>query len=966
MTYMDYETVAQKFDVKMFWAQRYIERGWPVFLLGKNKRPRGNCADCNPETGGEKARHSKEDCPCLFCHSVYAATLSVERVGEMLVAAGELDGGSGVESSLAIRCGRASGLVVLDAEQDVDAAVGVSGIEVLDNWGMWTNGQAGGGLDITLRQRTSGGGLHLVYGLPAGVVVRGGRVLPKVDVKAEGGYVVVPSGPGEMFADGGEDGRAWLDEWGSLEGQVTRTNDVLLEWLLTTRRVSGAPLGNGVGGAGGAGGAGSSGEGSGDSAWMPLGYVYTEAKKMVHIPDGWREAFARDMSYELRKKGYDRQDIEEMMYARWETFDQPPAAKWYMPWEDVYYKIDRDWYGVEPDAPVGHAWRPFETNPVPVPVAVQNPVLVSSAPAPAPAPATEIVERLDGADDGIVVSYSSSGGLDGGPVVEVTLDVGGDDAPGAGSAPGSGGDVGSGSVGDGDGDAGDAGAGDGPVDGGGGGRLALLGAPPPFEQEMTDTGNGHRFVRLFQDRALFVPGMGWHLWDGNVWRKDAVDDAFEMTQMVLIAIRDEQMAAEPESDHERALHRHYVSSSSLVHRKAMLQLASIDNRMKRLAGELDRDPLSLVVQNGTLDLKSGRLRASRPGDYNTQIAAVRYDEKATCPRWLEHIEKVTRTAAGGRDQKLEAFIQRWFGYTLTGLVKEQKFHFAYGSGRNGKNITIEALTGLLGTYAQKAPAKLLFGKNVDVETLLARLAGARMVFIDETPRGGVNESRVKELTGSNQITARFLYGRHFDFDMTAKIWISSNGLPTVSDSSEGFWRRLDLVPFDVTISKEEQVTDLGEILQGEYSGILNWALEGLKDYLEIGLGKAPRVTEASLEYRETEDIFGQFVEDTFVVGEKRMWWPNSVIHYVYTKWCEGQGMNAREIVSIHDLMKHLKAYGATRDSVVRRGKQIVMGVNMEKVSRGYVLWPLKAEAATGVSWVGDQLPREDCVEEEDC
>lgn len=472
---------------------------------------------------------------------------------------------------------------------------------------------------------------------------------------------------------------------------------------------------------------------------------------------------------------------------------------------------------------------------------------------------------------------------------------------------------------------------------------------PPFETELSETGNQHRFVRRFAGRLLFVPGIGWHIWDGVAWRLDDVDDVFDMTQDVLVMLREEQARHEAaDEDQANRIRAWYQVTSSMRSRRAILAGAQADPRLKVAVDSLNVDPYQLVVRNGTLDLRTGKLQSSRPEDHNTQVAAVAYDESATCPEWLRHVELVTRTKTGASDPAMAAFIQRWAGYTLTGLVSEQKFFFGYGGGNNGKNVFIETLLGIMGTYAIRGSAQLLTGSGKEHETIIADLATMRMVFIDETPHGRVNEARIKALTGSSKIRARRIKQDSFEFDARFKMWIAGNNKPVVADTTKGFWRRLDLVPFDVTI--RNVIPGYADVLRDEWSGVLNWCLAGLQDYLRLGgLAEPERVLAASAEYRDEENAFGQFIEEYFEVDGTHEWTPNNVLHWAYKQWAETQGV--RTVPSMQRLANDWRQAGFERDDKPRTIKQGTSPAQRWATQRGW-MGPRLRNVGPELRWEG--------------
>jgi putative DNA primase/helicase len=189
----------------------------------------------------------------------------------------------------------------------------------------------------------------------------------------------------------------------------------------------------------------------------------------------------------------------------------------------------------------------------------------------------------------------------------------------------------------------------------------------------------------------------------------------------------------------------------------------------------------------------------------------------------------------------------------------------YGDGSNGKSTWRETLFALLGDYAIGSDATLLVTtkRSGGATPDLARLVGRRLVTINETEQGAVlNEGRLKYITGSDKITARDLYETFFDFTPSHKTIITTNHKPIVQGIDEGLWRRIHAIVFELTIPASESNKNFrAEKLLPELSGILNYALEGLKEYYRIGLAPPQEVRDAIKEYREDMDIIGRWIEE---------------------------------------------------------------------------------------------------------
>ena len=228
---------------------------------------------------------------------------------------------------------------------------------------------------------------------------------------------------------------------------------------------------------------------------------------------------------------------------------------------------------------------------------------------------------------------------------------------------------------------------------------------------------------------------------------------------------------------------------------AMISLATSEPNIPLLPEHLDRDPFLLNVKNGTLDLRTGRLREHRREDLLTKIVPVSFDTNADCPSWRRFLGQVFAA-----DSELIEYVQRLFGYGLTGDVREQILPIFWGRGANGKSTLINIILSMLGEdYAVKASRDLFMSRKSDSHpTQLARLFGKRIIVCTESQEGGrLDEGLVKELTGGDRITARRMREDYWQFDPTHKPILVTNHKPEIRGTDEGIRRRLRLVPFTV-------------------------------------------------------------------------------------------------------------------------------------------------------------------------
>lgn len=334
---------------------------------------------------------------------------------------------------------------------------------------------------------------------------------------------------------------------------------------------------------------------------------------------------------------------------------------------------------------------------------------------------------------------------------------------------------------------------------------------------------------------------------------------YEAALLVTEAIIEESIQAYKAGDEARAkaLKSFATKSQNMRAYESMLSLATHKPAFCIDASMFDHDIWALGVVNGLLDLRTGVLRAFRPNDYVTKCAGVAYDETATCPQWEAFLLK-----SFNHDTEMVNYLARVIGYTLSGSTEAQCLWLHYGAGSNGKSTFMNVLSALMGDYATTANASTIMSKPTsNISNDVARLKGARLVMINELEDGKrLAEAEIKTMTGGEALTARYLHQEFITFYPQFKLHLTSNYKPSVYDNSHGLWRRINLINWAVIVIEADQDKQLLDKLKGELSGILNWALSGLHDYLKNGLQTPKSVLSDTAEFRAEMDSIGQFIE----------------------------------------------------------------------------------------------------------
>lgn len=438
----------------------------------------------------------------------------------------------------------------------------------------------------------------------------------------------------------------------------------------------------------------------------------------------------------------------------------------------------------------------------------------------------------------------------------------------------------------------------------------------------TQVGNAKRFVSRHGDRLRFCRAWNvWLIWDGKQWPIDETGEVVRLAIETVLSIY-EEAAREKDPARREQLARWAVRSETEDQIKSMIALARSEPGIAVTPDHLDSDPLLLNLENGTFDFRSGQLREHRSQDLITKIAPVAYDPEANCPIFDSFLARIF-----DGDAELISYVQAGSGYTLSGLTGEQIMFICYGHGANGKSTFFELMRMMLGDYALRTPTETLMVKRGGggIPNDVARLKGARLVTAVEGEEGQrLAESFIKQVTGGDTITARFMRAEFFEFRPEFKLWFATNHKPAISDTGHAMWRRIRLIPFTVTIPEEQQDKELADKLRAELPGILRWAIEGAMAWQKHGLGMPKAVCDATAEYRKEMDSFGEFLEERCVEGPKERV-PKGKLYEAYNEWCKSHGAHP---LGRSRFTNRLKERGVTER---KSGNHLWVGVGLKPI-----------------------------------
>jgi putative DNA primase/helicase len=375
----------------------------------------------------------------------------------------------------------------------------------------------------------------------------------------------------------------------------------------------------------------------------------------------------------------------------------------------------------------------------------------------------------------------------------------------------------------------------------------------PTAPEFSEEWLALRFAERHAGDLRYVAEWGkWFRWTGNRWAEEKTLYVFDLARVLC---REESIRYGAHSNKPSVA----KTLASAKTRAAVVSLVREDRRIAATIDQWDTDLWLLNTPGGVVDLRTGTLRPHRPEDYMTKITAV--EPNGDCPLFMDFLNSIT---AG--DKELQAYLQRAFGYALTGSVEEHALFFGYGTGSNGKSTLMNTASHVLGDYYSAASIDTFIISSGDRHPAdLAALRGARLVVTSETEEGRRwAEVRIMQLTGGDPVSARFMRQDYFTYHPQFKLFFVGNHKPGLRTVNVAVRRRFNLIPFNVVIPAQDRDKKLPNKLRKEWPGILAWMIQGCLEWQKVGLKPPECVVKATDEYLAAEDIIGAWIEDCCV------------------------------------------------------------------------------------------------------
>lgn len=411
----------------------------------------------------------------------------------------------------------------------------------------------------------------------------------------------------------------------------------------------------------------------------------------------------------------------------------------------------------------------------------------------------------------------------------------------------------------------------------------------------TDAENGEYFTAMYGDRLRYDHRRArWLEWHKHYWRPDS-DGQIMRLSLKSMRSRYQNAANIEDADTRKDVAKKAIGSEQRARLEATLALARNFKPIADSGERWDKNPWLFAAANGIIDLKTGKLRPGEQDDLITMTTPVDYQPDAESPRWIQFLNEIFDV-----NIELINWLQKYFGYVLTGITREQIIPIGYGRGANGKTVLLAVTRYVIGEYAYDAPFSTFeLATRSAIPNDLAALDGKRFVTSSETTEGArFNEARIKALTGCDSVTARFLHAEWFTFQPVGKFFLAVNSRPRVHDDSYGFWRRVRLIPFNRQFMGTSDDKELISKLIAEAPGILAWMVKGCLSWQKEGIDPTPEcIAIATREYEADSDPLSEFILSECALSPN-MQIQSRELYKSYQSWATEQGMKDKEILTL--------------------------------------------------------------------
>jgi len=421
----------------------------------------------------------------------------------------------------------------------------------------------------------------------------------------------------------------------------------------------------------------------------------------------------------------------------------------------------------------------------------------------------------------------------------------------------------------------------------------------------TEDDLGRLFFRYLGDTIKILPGndVVYH-WNGTRWSEVTsfvIDDLYWSFIDNLVELVPE-FRLPLSQDFEKLIH----SAKKMSTKRAIIARAYESSALRTQASDWNQHTHLVGVANGVFNAQTGKLIPNKMEYKITQYSAFKYTPGLKADFYRKFMNDIFQG-----DNDLIEYVERALGYSATGSTAHQVMFYCYGGGANGKTALMSLAELILGESVGVIPVENLLEIQPGPRPFLFKNRAKRMVITNEVPESRyINESAVKQMTGGDTLEVRDLHRSPVRVTTQWSCWITGNYLPRVQGRDEGFWRRVQVIPFNAFIAKENRMSSekMRALFEREGDAILTtWLDAAHRLYTENEFNNCQAVKGATDLYKTGEDTFGAFLTECCdtTKGAKES------KRLLFDAWVEYNGTEQTSIKSINMLTKEILRRGYT-------------------------------------------------------
>lgn len=347
----------------------------------------------------------------------------------------------------------------------------------------------------------------------------------------------------------------------------------------------------------------------------------------------------------------------------------------------------------------------------------------------------------------------------------------------------------------------------------------------------------------------------------------------------------------------REINKKWEKRHNVKEVKAAMKSILLDpQNCKLLKATYNKNKKHINLRNGMLNIEDGKITDHSYDYYSKFQLPVNYNTEAKYDFWERTLNDWVN------DKKTIKFLQEYIGYCLLPDTSLQLAVILLGDGDNGKSTFLDIISELFGETVSEVPLE-----EIPKRFQTKRVRDKLINICSDIESGYLKETgTIKKLIRGETLSGEYKGGKSFEFRPIARLIFSANKMPRVRDKSHGWYRSFQLVEFPNKFTKGTDNHDryFKDKLTNNLSGILNWALEGLKRLNRNNrFTQSEKVEEQKRLYINENDSIVSFLSDNTIKNTESKVYGTKLYNF-YKEYCKSQSLEIQSRKEFTSILKN--------------------------------------------------------------